>query len=200
MTRCTYAFLVLLCLTGCKHDTTAKATPPRKIVLERNVDLTTVQKRSLVYRVETIGVLEAEGQTDIAAGVNGVIDEVLFREGDEVKAGCILVIIARDRYQADEDLAKANMERARENMSVMKEIALRAERAGTALAPEDRARAVGNYKVADAEHRSAIAAHARAKNNLMRSRVKAPYDGRINKRYVTKGTYLEEKTPIATIA
>lgn len=194
------AVFLLSLAGGCKHETAAKATPPRKIVLERNVDLTTVQKRSLVYRVETIGVLEAEGQTDIAAGVSGVVDEVFFREGDEVKAGDILVIIDRDRYQADEELAKANVERARENMNLLREIALRAERAGTAIAPEDRARAVGNYKVAEAEHRSSIAAHARARNNLVRSRVKAPYDGRINKRFVTKGTYLEEKTPIATIA
>ncbi len=194
------ALITLSQATGCKHETNVKATPSIKLNLHRNVDLTTVQKRALVYRVETIGVLEAEGQTDIAAGVSGVVDEVLFREGDEVKAGDVLIIIDRERFQADEDLARANMERAKENMNLMRDIALRAERAGTALAPEDRACALGNYKVADAEHRSATAAHARAKNNLMRSRVQAPYDGRINKRLVTKGSYLEEKTPIATIA
>lgn len=196
-----FAALLLLGLgMGCKHDTSVRSTPPKKVVLERNVDLTTVQQKALVYRVETIGVLEAEGQTDIAAGVSGVVDEVLFREGDEVRAGDILAIIDRERYQADEELAKANVERAFQNLSVMRDIATRAERAGTALSPEDRARAVGNFRVAEAEHRSTVAAHARARNNLMRSRVKAPYDGRINKRLVTKGTYLEEKTPVATIA
>ena len=185
---------------GCRHEGGAKASAPKRVVLERNVDLATVERKALVYRVETIGVLEAEGQTDIASGVNGVVDEVLFREGDEVKAGDVLAIIDKERYQADKDLARANEDRAKENLNVMREIAIRAERAGTALSPEDRVRAIGNYKVADAEFRSTQAAHARAHSNLMRSRVKAPYDGRINKRLVTKGTYLEEKTPIATIA
>src|SRR2546422_984125 len=98
--------LLGLIATGCKQDTHVKATAPKKIVLERNVDLTTVQKKSLVYRVETIGVLEAEGQTDIAAGVTGVVDEVLFREGDEVRAGDVLAVIDKKRYQADQDFAK----------------------------------------------------------------------------------------------
>ena len=35
---------------------------------------------------------------------------------------------------------------------------------------------------------------------MERSRVRAPYAGRINKRLITKGSYLEERTPIATIA
>lgn len=203
MTRCNYISMIVLAFflgAGCKHSTEVKATSPKKVVLERNVDLTTVQKKALVYRVETIGVIEAEGQTDIAAGVSGVVDEVLFREGDEVKAGDVLIVIDRERYQADEELAKANTDRANQNLNLMRDIAARAERAGTALSPEDRARAVGNFKVAEAEHKAMTAAHARAKNHLTRSRVQAPYDGRINKRYVTKGSYLEEKTPIATIA
>lgn len=191
---------VLLVAFGCRTHSDTPAARPKKMVLAREVDLTTVQQRSLVYRVETIGVLEAEGQTDIAAGVSGVVDEVFFREGDEVKAGTLLATIEQDRFRADEELARANMERAKESLSLMREIALRAERAGTGISPEDRAKAIGNYRVADAELRSASAAHARAKHNFERSRVKAPYDGRINKRLVTKGTYLEEKTPVATIA
>ena len=192
--------LLLVVLIGCKPHATVPAVPPKKIVLERNVDLTTVQQKALVYRVETIGVLEAEGQTDIAAGVSGVVDQVFFREGDEVKAGTLLITIDQDRFRADEDLARANLERAKENLALMREIALRAERAGTGISAEDRAKAIGNYRVADAEMRSAAAGYARAKHNLTRSRVVAPYDGRVNKRFVTKGSYIEEKTPIATIA
>ncbi|MBM3995523.1 MAG: efflux RND transporter periplasmic adaptor subunit [Planctomycetes bacterium] len=190
-------------LAGCRHgagDPGIKTTAPSKIVLQRNVDLTTAVQKALVYRAETIGVLEAEGQTDIAAGVNGVVDEVLFREGDEVRAGDVLVIIDKERYQADEDLARANMERAKENVGVLRDIAVRAEKSGLGISNEERAKAIGNYRVAEAEHRSMVAAHARAKHNLARSRVKAPYDGRINKRLVTVGSYLEEKTVIATIA
>lgn len=195
--------LLLGCSAGCRQGPAGpgvNTTPPSKIVLQRNVDLAIVKQKALVYRVETIGVLEAEGQTDIAAGVNGVVDEVFFREGDEVKEGDILVTIDKKRYRADEELAKAMMDRARENSSLLRDIAVRAERAGSGMSIEDKAKAIGNYRVAEAEYRSSIAAYARAEHNLARSRVKAPYDGRINKRNVTVGSYLEEKTVIATIA
>src|SRR5205823_3157941 len=39
-----------------------------------------------------------------------------------------------------------------------------------------------------------------AEHNLSRSRVKAPYNGQINSRKITVGTYLEEKTVIGTMA
>src|SRR5262245_4805506 len=173
---------------------------PSKVVLARNVELTVAQQRALVYRVETVGMLEAEGQTDIAAGVTGVVDNVYFREGDEVRPGTLLATVDQARYEADEKLAQANVERARASVDLMRDLSDRAERAGRGISDEDRAKARGNLKMADAEYASSVAALARARVNLERSRVRAPYAGRINKRLVTKGSYLEERTPIATIA
>src|SRR5262245_41425756 len=173
---------------------------PSKVVLARNVELTVAQQRALVYRVETVGMLEAEGQTDIAAGVTGVVDQVFFREGDEVRPGTLLATVDQARYQADEELARSNVERARAATDLMRDLNDRAQRAGAGVSDEDRAKARGNLKIADAEYSSAIAALVRARVNLERSRVRAPYAGRINKRLVTKGSYLEERTPIATLA
>lgn len=174
--------------------------PPSKVVLHRNVELANVEQRSLVYRVDTVGMLEAEGQTDIAAGVSGVVDQVYFREGDEVQPGSLLISIDQVRFQADDELARANVERAKAALELARDLAERAIRAGQGTSEEERARARGQLRVAEAEHRSTIAALARARNNLDRSRVRAPYHGRINKRFITKGSYLEEKTTIATIA
>ena len=171
-----------------------------KVILARNVELAVAQQRALVYRVETVGMLEAEGQTEIAAGVPGVVDQVYFREGDEVRPGTLLVTIDQARYQADEELARANVQRAKASMDLMRDLNDRAERAGRAVSDEDRAKARGGLNIADAEYLSSLAALARARNNLDRSRVRAPYVGRINKRLITKGSYLEERTPIATIA
>ncbi|MCI0376265.1 MAG: efflux RND transporter periplasmic adaptor subunit [Gemmataceae bacterium] len=192
-------------VVGCgKHGTSSpsggSALSPSKVVLQRNVELAPVQQRALVYRVETVGVLEAEGQTDIAAGVSGVVDQVFFREGDEVQPGTLLATIDQTRFQADDDLAKANMERSKAAMDLARDLADRAVRAGAGTSEEERAKTRGQLRVAEAEYRSAVAAFARARNNFERSRVRAPYAGRINKRYITKGTYLEEKTSIATIA
>jgi RND family efflux transporter MFP subunit len=185
---------------GISAPTGGGTLSPSKVILARNVELSVAQQRALVYRVETVGVLEAEGQTDIAAGVAGVVDQVYFREGDEVRAGTLLVTVDQARYQADEELARANVERAKASMDLARDLNERAERAGRAVADEDRAKARGNLKIAEAEHLSSGAALARARHDLDRSRVRAPYAGRINKRLVTRGTYLEERTPIATVA
>lgn len=189
---------------GCSRGTRApeggSLRKPSQVILSRQVELGRVQQRSLVYRVETVGMLEAEGQTEIAAGVSGVVDEVSFREGDEVGPGTILVKIDQASYKADAELAMANVERAKANWDLARDIADRTERAGRAVSEEDRAKARGALRVAEAEYRSAVAAKLRAENNLERSQVRAPYAGRINKRNVTKGSYLEEKTVIATMA
>lgn len=192
-------------LSGCgKHGAPApkggSTLPPSKVALQRNVELAPVEQHSLVARVETVGVLEAEGQTEIAAGVSGVVDQVFFREGDEVQPGTLLATVDQVRFQADEQLAKANMERAKAALDLARDLADRAVRVGAGVSEEERSKALGGLKVAEAEYRSAIAAFARARNNLERSRVRAPYAGRINKRFITKGSYIEEKTPIATMA
>ena len=202
---CALPLLLFSSAAGCgKHGAKAPTgggnVAPSKVVLLRNVELTTVGQRSLVYRVETVGLLEAEGQTEIAAGVNGVVDQVFFREGDEVQPGTLLVTVDQVRFQADDDLARANIERAKAALELARDLAERAIRAGQGLSEEERAKARGGFQVAEAEYRSAIAAAARARHNLERSRVRAPYAGRINKRSVTRGSYLEEKTSIATLA
>ncbi len=199
------AMLLALATLGCnRHGAPAPAggsdVRPKNVILQRNVELAAVQQRSLVARVETVGLLEAEGQTDIAAGVSGVVDEVYFREGDEVGPGTILVKIEQTRYESDEELARANVERAKANSELARDLAYRVERVGGGASEEERVKARSALRMAEAELRSSQAAWARANHNLERSRVRAPYAGRINKRMVTKGTYLEEKTAIATIA
>jgi RND family efflux transporter MFP subunit len=173
---------------------------PSKVVLHRHVELGVAAQKSLVVPVETIGILEAEGTTDIAAGVTGVVDEVFFREGDEVQPGRLLVTIDQRRFQVEEELAQTNVQRAKAALDLARDLADRNERAGLGVSEEDKSKTRGQFKVAEAEYRASLAALARASHNLDRSRVRAPYPGRINKRLVTKGSYLEEKTSIATIA
>src|SRR5262245_62715484 len=100
------AWLALVVLvTGCGrrgHDGQGGASvPPSKVRLKRNVELAPVKKQKLTSYVETVGYLDAEGQTDIAAGVSGVVEEVLFREGDwVVKDQTLLIRVEPRKYEA----------------------------------------------------------------------------------------------------
>jgi membrane fusion protein, multidrug efflux system len=202
--------------------------PPHKTNLKRNVELAQAEQRSLVYCVETVGVLEAEGQTEIAAGVSGIVDEVLFREGDQVDTSTILVKVDQRRYEslvkaaeaavekgeANVRRAEANIKRTEANIKLWTDLSRRAMLAGAGSSEEERAKLLLNIGVAEAERAvaqtevgaaqselaSARAALDLARHNLARSQVRAPYPGRINQRKVTPGSYLEERTVIGTIA
>src|SRR5262245_29071643 len=194
-----------LALAGCgKHGKPAPAggddRPPSKINLQRSVQLTQAERRALVYSVETVGWLEAEGQTDIAAGVTGIVDEVLFREGDEVDPSKILIKVDKRRYESALKLAEANEQRAVANLALARDIARRTQNAGAGASAEERSKATLGLSIAEAELLANQAALALAKNNFDRSQVRAPYEGRINQRKVTPGSYLEEKTVIGTMA
>src|SRR4051794_29540986 len=83
------AFTALFPLFACGkrgHESPegGSAVPPSKTRLKRNVELVQAKQEKMHSFVETVGYLDAEGQTSIAAGVPGVVSEVLFREGDWV--------------------------------------------------------------------------------------------------------------------
>jgi membrane fusion protein, multidrug efflux system len=89
------------------------AVTPAKAKLKRNVEMTQARQEKMLSSVETVGYLDAEGQTDVAAGVSGVVEEVLFREGDWViKDQTLLVRIEPKKYEALLAQAEANLKRA----------------------------------------------------------------------------------------
>lgn len=217
--------------------------PPSRARLKRNVELIPVRQEKMTSFVETVGYLDAECQTDIAAGVAGVVEEVNFREGDwVVKDSTVLVRIEPRKYeallaQADANLkkAEANVERitamtrkteagirdAEQTLDLRRTIYDNIRRVGRSAKIEERqeaqamvevtaarldvARAEKAVSAADLEaaRKEVDAARAMrdlAQHNLERSRVRAPYTGQINQRKVTRGSYLEDKSTIATMA
>ena len=101
--------LLLAIFTGCHNNNlpAVPAVPPSKVNLKRNVELGTAERRSLQHAVETPGVLEAERATDIAAGVSGIVDEVLFREGELVTPETVILTIDERRCQTQLPLPQA---------------------------------------------------------------------------------------------
>ncbi|HXG10835.1 MAG TPA: efflux RND transporter periplasmic adaptor subunit [Gemmataceae bacterium] len=191
---------LLAALAGCGADGAASAAKTPKTKPQRPVELAQAERRPLEYFVETVGVLEAEGKTDIAAGVSGVVDEVLFREGQWVERGSILVKVDQRRYIAAAEVARANEKRALAMLELARDLDYRARIAGRAVSDEERAKASLGLRTAEADLAAAVAARILAENNLERSQVRAPYAGQINQRLVTPGMYCEDKTPVATMA
>lgn len=173
---------------------------PSQMKLKRKIELTQVGRQPFQASIETVGHLEPEGQTDIASGVSGVVDEVLFREGQWVDRDTLLVKVDQKRYKASLDSALAVEKKAEAALAISRDLEGLTRLAGAGSSGEDRVRASGNTKLADAELGQARAARELALHNYNRSQVRAPYAGQINQRKITVGTYLEDKTVIATIA
>ncbi len=174
--------------------------PPSQSKLVRSVELAEARQEALSYAVETVGTLEAEATTEIAAGVTGVVDEVLFREGQWVEPDTLLVKIDQRRYLTALEVARANEKRAEVNSAMARDLDLRAQRLAGASTEEEKAQAALKYRLAEAELTAARASRAIAEHNLNCSRVRPPYPGQINQRKVAPGTYLQENTVLATIA
>jgi multidrug efflux system membrane fusion protein len=199
--------LLALAAAGCaRHATPAPSggsdVPPSKVNLKRNVELCKAEQRSLTYTVETVGVLEPEGQTEIAAGVTGIVDEVFFREGDDVSPADPkpLITVDQTKYLANLKMAEAAELRAKANLEMAQDMSNRAQQARQGVSDQERKQTSMTRQMMEAELLSSKASLDMARHNLKRSQVRAPYKGRINARKVTPGTYLEEKTVIATMA
>jgi len=173
---------------------------PSQMKLKRKIELFQIQVQPFQATLESVGHLEAEGQTDIAAGVSGVVDDVLFREGQWVDRDSLLIRIDQKRHKGNYDSALAAEKKTETALKICRELEGLTRLAGVGSSAEDRVRTNGNSKLAEAELSQTKAAREIAENNFNRSQVKAPYSGQINQRKVTVGSYLEDKTVIATIA
>ena len=100
-------FALVLPLSGCAR----KAEVPVAEVVP--VFATKVQKRAVPIEVSAIGNVEALQTVAVQARVSGEIDQVAFREGEDVQPGDLLFTIDPRPYEAALAEAQARLERDR---------------------------------------------------------------------------------------
>src|SRR5262249_47690228 len=150
--------LAAVTAAGCgKHGKPAPVggsdVPPSKVNLKRPVELARVEQKSLSAWVETVGVIEANFQTEIAAGVAGLVDEVLFDQGDEVDPaeGKPLVRIDQRKFNAALKLAEAAEREATSTLNAAKDLYNRAHRASGGTSEQERRQSSIALATADAK-------------------------------------------------
>src|SRR5262249_51904999 len=140
--------------------------PPSQTKLKRNVDLTRAKHDSIEVFVETVGYLEPEAATPISAGVTGLVDEILFREGQWVERGTLLAKVDQKRYEAAAEVARANVKRGIAAVALARDLAERNMSARAGISDEERSKTSLSLRVAEAELESARAALQVAERNL----------------------------------
>jgi membrane fusion protein (multidrug efflux system) len=109
------AILGVLVLTlGCDRAKDAKKDapppPPPRVVVAEVVQRTVPIVRDFTARTDAIPTVE------VRARVPGVLEQVLFKEGTEVKQGQTLFVIQRDEYAAALESARAQLAKAQADL------------------------------------------------------------------------------------
>jgi len=138
---------------------------------------------------ELPGRLEASRVSQVRARAAGILQEKLFREGSDVKAGQPLFRIDPAPYAAAARSAEATLARAEANAAQAKALAERYAPLVevNAVSKQEYANAVAAHKSAEAEVAVGRASVTTAKINLGYASVTAPISGRIGRALVTEG-------------
>ena len=151
------------------------------------VELLRVEPQLLSDTATFSGQLDAEYTVELKAETSGVIEELLFEEGQAVKKGALLFRLRDDEQKARLAQAVANRDLAVEVWERTQELV---SRDVSSAAQRDRAAA----ELAVARARVDL-----AKLALDRTRILAPFDGVVGARYVAPGDRITDKKALVRI-
>lgn len=137
--------------------------------------------------LKAVGTLRAVRGTDIAPQLAGVVADVPFKSGDDVKAGDVLLQLADEDDVANLNALRASAELARLTYERNKQLV--------------KSRAVSQAALdnAIASYRSAQAQVAAQQALVNKKQIRAPFAGRVGIRLVDVGQYVTAGTKVTTL-
>lgn len=174
--------------------------PPRT-----TVEVLEVSRTDHAVQVPVQGVLEPVTESRVASEVGGRIIRVAedFHAGGAFQQGEVLVEIDQADYQAAVAQAEAALADARLALATEKARADQALRDWKRLAPGERANPLAqrqpHLESAQAREQAAASALDKARLDLERTQVRAPYPGRIRRKLADVGDFVAPGTPLAEI-
>lgn len=177
------ALTASLTLAGCNQD----VSPPEKPQAE--VGIVTLQEQTQRLTSELPGRTKAWMSAEIRPQVSGILQQRLFTEGAQVKAGEVLYKIDPAPYQAAYDQTRANTAQARATLSAAQ---LKAKRYASliqidAISQQDNEDVQSALQNAQASYQAAQAEQESAKIDLTYTAIKSPISGRVETSTVTPG-------------
>ena len=186
-----------LVLSGCGQDNRYVAPPPTKVTV-----VVPLQQPVTRY-LEATGNTAAVNTTNLVARVSGFLQEINYKDGDQVKEGATLFVIEPEPYklkleqaQAAEAAAQATLKQTESEYERQTDLASRQIASKQTLD-----NALANRDSAQAKLRQAQVDTKQAAINLGYTQVKAPFDGVVTARLVSLGELVGANGPtqLATI-
>jgi multidrug efflux system membrane fusion protein len=172
-------------------------SPPAVPVLTSSVTV-----RDLPIYVESIGLLEPIQQVDIRPQVSGIVQEVHFKEGNQVVPGTPLLTIESESYAIQLMEAEAALAQQRSSLeNAMRKKARYQELANKKLiSAQEWDELSAQESLQRAQVRAAEARVATAQINLKRCVITAPIKGMSGKLSCCVGSYLSAAQPAAVVS
>lgn len=139
--------------------------------------------RDVIDDATYVGRVEAVDKVEIIPRIEGFLEEIGVRNGQQVSAGDALFRIEDDAYRASLAGAEADLARAEANLALSRvELDRRRQLVERDASPQSELDvALANEKVAEADLAAAEAALARARLDLSYADIRAPIAGRIGR-------------------
>lgn len=185
---------VLLSINGLTVSTANAQAGPPPVTVAKPV------MRQVVEDDEFIGRFEAVDSVEIRARVGGYLQAIHFQDGALVKKGELLFTIDQRPFQLALSQAKAQLDAANTQLRFARQQLTRAEslsqNGNMPLSTlDDRRR---EFLSAQAEVNGAEAASRRAEIDLEFSEIRAPMDGRIDRRLISVGNLIQADQSVLT--
>ncbi len=191
-----YAALIGL-LSGCSDGNSPPAAE------KPTVSVVTVKPRSQSLTTELAGRTKAYMVAEIRPQVSGIVQQRLFVEGAEIKAGQPLYQLDSATYQAALAESQATLAKSRATLKSAQATAKRDVQLAKidAISQQDKEDAEASLLTAPAEVKVAEADVQTARINLAYTRITAPISGRIETSTVTPGALVvaQQDTALTTV-
>ncbi len=148
------------------------------------VEVITATRQSISSFIETNGTLEAENEVDVVARVSAPIVSIDVEEGDLVQAGQLLARLDDVETRVQMELAKVSVEETRQSYERAQQL-----HDEDLISPEEYERATSAYDSARAQLKA-------AEIQLQFTEVRAPFAGRIVRRYIDRAEQVSVNTPL----
>ncbi|MBS9478062.1 efflux RND transporter periplasmic adaptor subunit [Ancylobacter radicis] len=168
-------------------STRTHATPPAPAPVP--VEMTQVVRRDVPVFLTSVGTVQPFNSVTVRSRVDGELQQVLFKEGQDVRKGDLLAVIDPRTFQAALDQAQAKLQQDEASLTNAQKIFARDTQLGkdafaSQQAVDNQGSSVDQLAAQIAQDRAAISV---AQTQLSYTQITAPIDGRAGLRLVDEG-------------
>jgi len=187
---CTIAMLMLLIMVQACSRTPDKKLPPPPM----RVVVAPVEKGDLEQPLDVSGALQYTANTTLSAEVSAQVKEIPVQDGQKVEEGQLLLVFDDTKIKETSLQAASNLKRDEAVLEFAKSEWEKNQgliKSG-AISQTVYEQKLSSYQNAEAQVEADRSALYKALEDLKKTRVKSPITGRLAKRYVERGDWLNE--------